>query len=77
VRRLVAVADIAKNVQVSLKGFLSLDLLSSSPVLIPAISSLHGLICMLLTHHGTSDRRGNNMFKVQRAEFYTIGKRNE
>ncbi len=31
-RRLVAVADRAKNVQVSLKGYLSLDLPSSSPV---------------------------------------------
>jgi hypothetical protein len=32
---------------------------------------------MLLLHHGKSDRRGNNLFKVKKAEFYNIGKRHE
>ena len=36
-RRLVAVADRVKNVQVSAKGYLFLDLPSSSTVLIPVI----------------------------------------
>jgi hypothetical protein len=67
VRRLVAGGDRAKSVQVSLTGYLSLDLPPSSSVLVPV--NCTGLFVCLLTCRRSSIRGSRHEGK--KARFYT------